>query len=144
MPSSSGSGGARRVAILSDLDGTLIDSKDSVRRAFAWWAELRNLPPDVVDRVPHGRTSTAAAGLLAPHLDAEAEGAILDRRQCADTEGVVPAGVDAGRAAGMTVVAVLTTHRRSELAGAHAYLSELAALPDALRALGFETLDAVG
>jgi sugar-phosphatase len=78
-----------RIAILSDLDGTLIDSKSSVIRAFEWWVDLRGLAPGVADRIPHGRTSTAAAAVLAPHLDAVAEGAILDERQRQDTEGVV-------------------------------------------------------
>lgn len=81
--------GSARIAILSDLDGTLIDSKASVIRAFEWWADLRGLPPGVADRIPHGRTSTAAAAVLAPHLDAETEGAILDERQREDTEGVI-------------------------------------------------------
>jgi mannitol-1-/sugar-/sorbitol-6-phosphatase len=203
---------ARPIAILSDLDGTLIDSKASVIRAFEWWAELRHLPPGVADRVPHGRTSTAAASVLAPHLDAEAEGAILDERQRVDTEGVValpgarellrsdrllaivtscpeplartrlkaadlpipatlvtperttrskpdpepyllgakllgsppgecvvledaPAGVASGRAAGMTVVALLTTHDRSELDGADAFVADLTELAAALDAL---------
>ena len=75
--------------ILSDLDGTVIDSSASVIRAFEWWADLRRLPEGIAGRVPHGRTSTAAAALLAPHLDAEVEGARLDQRQCDDTEGVV-------------------------------------------------------
>ena len=198
--------------ILSDLDGTLIDSKASVRRAFEWWADLRQLPADVVERVPHGRTSTAAAALLAPHLDAATEGAMLDQRQCDDTRGVValagarvllethprlaivtscpvplaharlaaaglprpatlvtpeltkrgkpepdpyllgaellgatpaecvvledaPAGIASGRAAGMIVIAVLTTHRRDELPGAAAYLNDLTELSEALTEL---------
>jgi len=201
------------VAILSDLDGTLIDSKASVVRAFEWWAHLRGLPPGIADRIPHGRTSTAAAAELAPHLDAEVEGALLDEQQCRDTDGVValpgarelltdrprlavvtscpaplaharlttaglpvpatlvtpeltprgkpdpapyllgatllaaepaecvvledaPSGVEAGRAAGMTVVAVLTTHERAELPGAAAYIENLDELDRALDALG--------
>jgi sugar-phosphatase len=76
-------------AILSDLDGTLIDSKASVLRAFRWWAELRGLDPAVADQVPHGRTSTDAAAFLAPHLDPIVEGALLDERQQHDTNGVV-------------------------------------------------------
>jgi len=79
----------RDFALLSDLDGTLIDSKASVVRAFKWWAELRGLDPAVVDRLPHGRTSTDAAAELAPDLDAEAEGKLLDERQRLDTGGVV-------------------------------------------------------
>ena len=199
-------------AILSDLDGTLIDSKASVIRAFEWWADLRGLPAGVAERIPHGRTSTAAAAVLAPHLDAEFEGAILDAHQAEDTVGVValpgalellsshpriaivtscplplanarlraaglpvpavlvtpeltangkpdpepyllgasllgvapdacvvledaPAGIAAGLAAGMRVVAVLTTHDRSDLPGASAYIAELAELAKALATL---------
>jgi mannitol-1-/sugar-/sorbitol-6-phosphatase len=202
-----------RIAILSDLDGTLIDSKASVIRAFEWWADLRRLPPGVADRIPHGRTSTAAAAILAPHLDAVAEGAILDNRQREDTEGVIalpgaqallttcariavvtscpvqlasarivaaelpsprtlvtpeltsrgkpypdpfllgaellgaapdecvvledaPSGVASGRAAGMKVIAVLTTHGKDDLPGAAAYIADLTQLWSALDALG--------
>lgn len=75
-------------ALLCDLDGTLIDSKASVIAAFSWWAELRGLPADVVDRIPHGRTSTDAAAMLAPELDAVREGELLDRRQAEVTAGV--------------------------------------------------------
>ncbi|MCW3047422.1 MAG: phosphatase [Solirubrobacterales bacterium] len=199
-------------AILSDLDGTLVDSKASVDAAYRWWAELRGLPADTVDRVPHGRTSADAAALLAPHLDADEEGALLDRRQAEDTVGVValpgacellathepiavvtscrvplararlraaglpeptvlitpelvrngkphpepylmgaerlgarpaecvvledaPAGVQAGIAAGMRVVALLTTHSRAELPGAEAYISSPRELGPALAEL---------
>jgi mannitol-1-/sugar-/sorbitol-6-phosphatase len=203
----------RSIAILSDLDGTLIDSKASVIRAFEWWADLRRLPLSVADRLPHGRTSTAAAAVLAPHLDAATEGAILDDRQRDDTEGVIalpgartllqshtriavvtscpvplaharlaaaglplprtlvtpeltrhgkphpepyllgaellnaavdecvvledaPSGVASGRAAGMTVICVLTTHSQADLFGAAAYIADLTELRDALDALG--------
>lgn len=77
------------VAILSDLDGTLIDSKASVVAAFRWWTEMRGLPEDTVSRIPFGRTSTDAAAVLAPALDCVEEGALLDERQAQDTQGVV-------------------------------------------------------
>jgi sugar-phosphatase len=169
---------------------------------FRWWAQLRGLPADTAERLPHRRTSTDTAAVLAPHLDAEDEGAALDRRQSEDTAGVValpgarelldkherlavvtscpvslararlraaalpepsvlitpelvrngkpdpepylvaaerlgahaaecivledaPAGVLAGVAAGMRVVALLTTHSRAELPGAVAYIADL-------------------
>jgi mannitol-1-/sugar-/sorbitol-6-phosphatase len=60
-----------------------------VVRAFRWWAELRGLDAEVADRIPHGRTSTDAAAVLAPHLDSIVEGAVLDERQRVDTDGVV-------------------------------------------------------
>jgi sugar-phosphatase len=200
------------VAILSDLDGTLIDSRASLVRAFEWWAQARGLPP-IGDRLPFGRSSADAVRILAPHLDAESEGAVLDRRQAQDTEGVVAlpgarelldhylplavvtsctrplalarlvaadlpvpdvlatperwtrgkpdpepylvaagllgvppsrcvvledtlAGVQAGAAAGMTVIAVLTTLTLGDLPGAAAGIESPAQLPAALRALG--------
>lgn len=76
------------VPILSDLDGTLIDSKASVVAAFQWWAELRGLPEDTVSRIAFGRTSTDCAAILAPHLDCVEEGKLLDERQATHTEGV--------------------------------------------------------
>jgi sugar-phosphatase len=36
-----------------------------------------------------------------------------------------PAGIAAGLAAGMHVIAVLTSHERAELAGAHAFVADL-------------------
>ena len=78
-----------QIPILSDLDGTLIDSKASVVAAFRWWAELRGLSPEVANRIPFGRTSTDAAAVLAPHLNAIDEGRLLDERQAEDTDGVV-------------------------------------------------------
>ena len=201
------------LAILSDLDGTLIDSTASIVAAYRWWAELRGLSPSVIDRIPFGRTSADAAADLAPHLDAEVEGRLLDARQAEDTVGVValpgaadllgshkrlavvtsgsralaearlraaglplpailitperwtrgkpdpepfllgaaelgatppgcvvledaPAGVQAGVAAGMPVIALLTTHRKDELAGANTWITSLEQLPTALRELG--------
>jgi mannitol-1-/sugar-/sorbitol-6-phosphatase len=201
--------------ILTDLDGTLIDSTRSVVSAFRWWAEQRGLPADIVDRLPFGRTSADAAAMLAPQLDPAHEGALLDDRQAQDTEGVVafdkaaellasaqrlavvtsgperlatarlraaglprprflvtpecwsrgkpdpepylvgarvlgaaprdcvvledaPAGVESGRAAGMRVIAMLTTHRREALPGASAYLESLRQLPEVLQSLAAE------
>jgi sugar-phosphatase len=200
------------LAILSDLDGTLIDSKASVVRAFEWWAALHHLLPGVAERIPYGRTSTDAAAVLAPHLDPVVEGAQLDERQRLDTAGVralpgarivleryqplavvtscprplararlaaaqlpepatlvtpelwtrgkpdpepyligadrlsvapdhcvvledAPSGVTAGLAAGMRVIAVLTTHSRDELPGASAYLNDLTEMPAVLSML---------
>ena len=201
-----------RPTLLCDLDGTLIDSKRSVLSAFRWWANTRGLPLDVVERIPHGRTSTDAAAHLAPSLDPITEGAALDRRQVEDTAGVLalpgarellenyaplgivtsctralaearlaaaslpvpevlvtpelvqqgkpspegyllaaslldavprncvvvedaPAGVLAGAAAKMPVVAILTTHEQAELRGAAAFVTCLSDVPSVALAL---------
>lgn len=201
------------IPILSDLDGTLIDSKASVVEAFRWWAELRGLPPDVLTRIPFGRTSTDCAALLAPQLNAAEEGRLLDERQAELTRGVValpgawellsthanlaivtscpkrlaevrlhaaqlplprvlatpecwlhgkpnpepylkgaamlgvgakncvvledaPSGVESGVAAGMRVIAVLTSHTVEQLPGATIHIRNLLELPTAFDKLG--------
>lgn len=76
------------IPILSDLDGTLIDSKAAVIAAFRWWAEMRGLPADTIERIPFGRSSTDAAAVLAPELNCVEEGTLLDDWQAEHTEGV--------------------------------------------------------
>ncbi len=87
------------------------------------------------------RARFAAAGLVAPAVCVTAD---LVARGKPDPEGYLraaaelgadpaacvvvedaPAGVQAGLAAGMRVVAVLTTHRPQELDGAHAFVADL-------------------
>jgi mannitol-1-/sugar-/sorbitol-6-phosphatase len=200
------------IPILSDLDGTLIESKESVVAAFRWWAQLRGLSPGIVDRIPFGRTSTDAAAALAPHLDSTTEGRLLDDKQAELTEGVValpgamellsthenfaivtsgplrlatrrlhaaklpiprhlatpelwtrgkpdpepyligaamlgalpqecivledaPAGVESGVRAGMTVIAILTSHTSEQLSAAAAQIHSLTELPAVLARL---------
>ena len=113
-------------------------------------AEARELldgtPPDRIAVVTSGSDALAAArlritGLRAPPvlvtadmvargkpdpagylLAAELLGASVD--ECVVLEDA-PAGVAAGLAAGMRVIGVLTSHARSELAGADAYVEDL-------------------
>jgi mannitol-1-/sugar-/sorbitol-6-phosphatase len=47
-----------------------------------------------------------------------------------------PAGVQAGVAAGMPVIAVLTTHRKDQLPEADTWIESLEQLPTALREMG--------
>jgi mannitol-1-/sugar-/sorbitol-6-phosphatase len=78
-----------RLAILSDLDGTLVDSRASAEAAFRWWLECRGLPDDLLERFPFGRKSDELVAELAPELDPRVEGELLERRQAEHTEGVV-------------------------------------------------------
>ncbi|HEV7238776.1 MAG TPA: HAD-IA family hydrolase [Thermoanaerobaculia bacterium] len=202
-----------KIPILSDLDGTLIDSKESVVAAFRWWAGFRGLSPDIVDHIPFGRTSTDSAEVLAPHLDSAVEGRLLDDMQAELSANVValpgamellstheelaivtsgprrlattrlkaarlpiprhlatpemwirgkpdpepylkgaallgvspedcivledaPAGVESGVRAGMTVIAILTSHTPEQLSGAAAHIHALTELPAVLAKLG--------
>ena len=193
--------------ILSDLDGVLVDSSVPHERIWTAWARRHDLDPERIVHEVHGQPSLDAVRKVAPHLDARAESAAVERAQVEDTAGVValpgaaellrgalplpvavvtsctvglaharlraaglpvpaamvtaervmrgkpdpagyllgaallglapaeclvvedaPAGVAAGRAAGMTVVAVATTHAWAELAAADGLLTDLTRL----------------
>lgn len=76
------------LAVLSDLDGTLIDSRASAETAFRWWVDYRGLGEDVLENFPFGRKSSELAADLAPQLDPEEEGELLEKRQTEHTDGV--------------------------------------------------------
>jgi mannitol-1-/sugar-/sorbitol-6-phosphatase len=76
-------------AILSDLDGVLVDSAAAVDRAWRSWARGHGLDPDLVLAGIGDRPTAETIRALAPHLDAAAEGERLDAAQAADTKGVV-------------------------------------------------------
>jgi sugar-phosphatase len=196
--------------ILSDLDGVLVDSGAAHTRAWIEWAERHGLPdPPALAQAAHGIPAPEAVALLAPHLDADVEGRVVELAQTADTDGVValpgaadvlssgiplalvtsasvalasarlraaglerpermvtvedisrgkpdpepylrgaallglapadcvvledaPAGVTSGKAAGCTVVGVLTTHRPEDLAAADLLIPDLSELWTAL------------
>lgn len=77
-------------AILSDLDGTLVDSTPAVLRVWRAWMHERRLPPVPAEEHPHGIPARAVVASLAPHLDADAEARDLERREIEDVEGVLP------------------------------------------------------
>jgi sugar-phosphatase len=188
-------------AVISDLDGVLVDSSAAVRRAWARWGERHGLDGAAIQEANHGRPSRAVvAEHVAPEL-VDAEAAWVLEAEVADTEGVVaypgaadvlalpvvaiatsceaplarvrlaaaslarpgvlvssdevargkpapdpyllaaerlgvdpadclviedaPSGIAAGRAAGMTVWAVTTTHAEAELGAAHRVAADL-------------------
>ena len=66
-------------AVLSDLDGVLIDSRRSIERTWTAWARRRQLSPSEVLRVVHGRRTLETLAEVAPHLRADVELAELAR-----------------------------------------------------------------
>jgi sugar-phosphatase len=60
-------------AILSDLDGVLVDSTPAVAAAWAQWARSQGLDPGILDGKIHGVRSLEVIGDVAPHLDVERE-----------------------------------------------------------------------
>jgi sugar-phosphatase len=76
-------------AILSDLDGTLVDSTGATERVWHAWMRERGVPVPASGH-PHGVPSPQVVAMLAPHLDPVAEAAEIDRRQAEDHGGVRP------------------------------------------------------
>jgi mannitol-1-/sugar-/sorbitol-6-phosphatase len=65
-------------AILSDLDGVLVDSTPAVAAAWAQWARSRGIDPAVLEGRIHGVRSLEVIGEVAPHLDVPAEAAAVE------------------------------------------------------------------
>lgn len=78
----------RAEAILFDLDGTLVHSIVAVDRAWTRFAIRHNLDPASVLPQIHGRRALDSIQLLLPHVDAEAESAVLRAWESEDTEGI--------------------------------------------------------
>jgi sugar-phosphatase len=65
-------------AVLSDLDGVLVDSGAEVERVWREWAVEQGLDPDDVGPASHGVPGVQLIERVAPHLDAVAESARVD------------------------------------------------------------------
>jgi sugar-phosphatase len=75
-------------AILFDLDGVLVDSRECVERTWRQWAAERGLDPDLVLREAHGRRTFETIARVAPHLDVAAEGARIAASENGETRGI--------------------------------------------------------
>ncbi|MFF3242240.1 HAD-IA family hydrolase [Streptomyces sp. NPDC002870] len=98
-------------ALLLDMDGTIVNSDAVVERCWRAWATEHDLDPDEALKVVHGRQGYATMAALLPDRPMEqnyADNRVMLAQETADTEGVVP------------------------VAGAPAFLAEIAALPHAL------------
>jgi sugar-phosphatase len=194
-------------AVLSDLDGVLVDSAAVIEETWRRFAARHGLDAEQVLAQSHGRRSVDLIRLVAPHVDADSEARLIEEeeieaatglralpgaRELVDSvpaerfaivtsgtralavarlraaglpvpavlvaaeevergkpdpagylraaellgvdpaHGVVledaPAGIEAGRAAGMTVIAVATTNDRSALHRANTVVPDLRAL----------------
>ena len=95
-------------AVISDLDGVLVDSSAAVRRAWATWGERHGLDGAAIQEANHGRPSRAVvAEHVAPEL-VDAESAWVLEAEVADTDGVV-AYAGATEVLALPVVAIATS-----------------------------------
>jgi sugar-phosphatase len=65
-------------AILSDLDGVLVDSGAAVEASWAAWARAHDLDPAILDGHIHGVRAVEVVRDVAPDLDADVEGRAVD------------------------------------------------------------------
>jgi sugar-phosphatase len=77
-------------ALLFDLDGVLVDSAQCVKRVCSEWALAHGLDPVLVQRIGQGRRVQETVRAVAPHLDVEAETAILVAMEASTTNGLFP------------------------------------------------------
>jgi beta-phosphoglucomutase-like phosphatase (HAD superfamily)/fucose permease len=96
------------VAVISDLDGVLIDSTAPTVRSWAAWGERHGLDGAAIQAGNHGRPARA---VIAEHLDAEhvdSEAAMLAHAETTDTDGVI-AMPGAGDVLALPRVAIATS-----------------------------------
>ena len=101
----------RRVsAVLFDLDGVLVESREATERVWLAWAAQNRVDEDALRSAMHGVRSADVVRALRPDLDAVVESEEIERRQALDTDGLRPipgavkalAAVRPGRAAVVT------------------------------------------
>lgn len=97
----------RFAAVLSDLDGVLVDSGAEVERVWREWAIGESLDADEVVRAMHGVPSRQVIERVAPHLNPGVEGERVDRLHAA-TGGTALPGASALLAA-VAPLAVVTS-----------------------------------
>jgi sugar-phosphatase len=80
----------RCTCVLFDMDGTLLDSRVPMHRAYTEWAERYGLDPALVIREAQGRRTIDTLSALAPAgADVEADTLALMRREREDVDGIL-------------------------------------------------------
>ena len=77
-------------AILFDLDGVLVDSRQAVENSWRQWASERGVHNDALLQLAHGRRTSESLPEIAPHLDVATEVANLERIESEMTRGLFP------------------------------------------------------
>ena len=75
-------------AIIFDLDGVLVDSNGIAERHLRAWTERHSVSFEHIASLHHGRTTVETIRLVAPHLDAKVQAALLEGAEAVDTDGL--------------------------------------------------------
>ena len=101
-------------AVLFDLDGVLVESRESTERVWLDWARRNRIEEGALRSAMHGVRSADVIRALRPDLDAVPESEEVERRQAEDVEGLaaIPGAAAALRALKVDRVAVVTSGTR--------------------------------
>jgi mannitol-1-/sugar-/sorbitol-6-phosphatase len=105
----------RRVsAVLFDLDGVLVESREATERVWVDWALKNGIDEAALRSAMHGVRSADVVRTLRPDLDAVAESEELERCQVEDVDGLraIPGAAAALRALKGDRIAVVTSGTR--------------------------------
>jgi sugar-phosphatase len=123
-------------AILSDLDGVLVDSHASIMRSWRWWGARHGVEAGVIAAIEHGRPSGEVIAALVPDLDALEESRAIDLRQAGDVDDIVALPGAHELFAGRDPVAVVTsctdTLAKARLGAAGLPVPDVLVTPDRL------------
>lgn len=77
-------------ALIFDLDGTLVDSSEVVRKVMETWCLKHDIPLQSVLDVCHGGRTEDTVSLVAPHLCAKTEAAEIEHLESTTLDGLMP------------------------------------------------------
>jgi mannitol-1-/sugar-/sorbitol-6-phosphatase len=112
----------RFAAVLSDLDGVLVDSAAATSRAWARWGERRGVDGAAIQAANHGRPARDILAEYVSLAELDDEAAFLQNAEVTDTDGVF-AFPGAAEVLALPVVAIVTSctlplaHARLRAAG---------------------------
>jgi sugar-phosphatase len=75
-------------AVLFDLDGVLVESREATERVWLDWAARNGIAVEELRAAMHGVRSVEVVRALRPELDAVAESDAIERRQAEDLDGL--------------------------------------------------------
>ena len=79
----------RRIsAVLFDLDGVLVESKEATERVWLEWARANGIDEGELRSAMHGLRSVEVVRAVRPDLDSVFEAEAIERRQAEDVRGL--------------------------------------------------------